>query len=288
LLFRIWRNSLLIPSMSAAHAWVRRRAGKFLWFVNEEFFTPELLRGLAQPGQWMLPPSTPIPRRDGLPRITHLVRTRLPELPGRGLIIKRYEPRNGWQSLKDLVRPSRARRAFICAFALRKAGIATPLPIAVGERRCCRWLQESFLICEEIPNAQTVWERRESSMSKPVLARALGRTLAHLHNSGFSHSDPNFSNFLIRRDNPSELMVIDLDGIRRMDFVSPQAAAHDLYRLVRYMEPEERLWFVAQYCWSRHPRLNAHQFDKLCNRHIKPSESSPGAGEAVHSQEKVC
>jgi tRNA A-37 threonylcarbamoyl transferase component Bud32 len=278
--------------MSAAHPWVRCRAGEFLWWVNREFFTPELVRALTEPQRLMSPPAERIVRSDGLARVTELVRTRLPELPGRGLIIKRYEPRDRWQSIKDLVRCSRAQRTFSYAFSLQKAGIATPTPIAVGERRCCRWVRESFLISEEIPGARTSWEHRKDSRSgrRSVLARALGRALGRLHDAGFSHSDPNFSNFLVRGglSARTELVAIDLDGIRRKGFISPRTAAKDLYRLVRYMDPDERLWFVAQYCRSRETKLDPREFDALCQRYIGSKGPSDGTARISSTTEKVC
>lgn len=278
--------------MSAADLWVRCRAGKFLWWVNREFFTAELLRALTEPQRLMSPPAKPISRSDGLPRVTELVCTRIPELPGRGLIIKRYEPRNLWQNVKDFARRGRAQRTFACAFSLQKAGIATPAPIAVAERRCCRWLIESYFMSEEIPEARTVWEHRKDSEPgrRHILARALGRTLARVHDAGFSHSDPNFSNFLVRGklSASTELVAIDLDGIRRKRFISPRLAAKDLYRLVRYMEPDERLWFVAQYCRARQMRIDPRQFDALCQRHIGPKAQQDPKARICSATEKVC
>ena len=215
----------------------------------------------------MAPPAEPVPR-DATPRITQLVRRKLPELPGRPLIIKRYRSKNLLQSLKDLFRSSPARRAFAKAFLLQQHNIPTATPIAAGETRHCRWLKESYLISEEILDANTLWEWRNAAVNRHhsrVLMRALAKVLARLHNAGFSHSDPNISNFLVC-GNPylsPELFVIDLDGIKRCRSVSPRCAAKYLYRVVRYLTPDERLWFVAQYCRSRHPRLSAREFNRL-------------------------
>ena len=103
-----------------------------------------------------------------------------------------------------------------------------------------------------------------------ALMRALARTLAKLHDAGFSHSDPNFSNWLICGEpypNP-KLVAIDLDGVRKVGFMTAKSAAKDLYRLVRYMTPYERRWFVAQYSRARTRRLCAHEFDRLCQAYI--------------------
>ena len=259
----------------------RVRSGKFIWWVNREFLKSEVRARLAEPETLMSPPAEPVPRRDALPRVTELVRTLWPELPEAGVIIKRYRARGLWQQLKDVVRPSRARRAFERALVLTHLGIATPKPIAVGERRCCRWLGEAYLISEEVQDTQTVWEHRQSSTraaAKRILARALARTLALLHNAGFSHSDPNFSNFLVRGPLglSRELIAIDLDGIEKVGYISVRAAAKDLYRLVRYMEPGERLWFVAEYCRDREPRLDPREFNRLCDKYT-PRQQRPAA-----------
>ena len=56
----------------------------------------------------------------------------------------------------------------------------------------------------------------------------------------------------------------DLDGVQRKRFVSAKGAAKDLHRLVRYMSPYERVWFVAQYSRAREQRLCARELNRLC------------------------
>ena len=259
--------------MSSADAWVRCREGDLVWLISREFFSPEFQMALRDHARLMLAPAEPISRWDGLPRSTELVRSRLQGAATR-VVIKRYIPNNLWQSFKDVFRRSRARRGFQTAFALQERGIAVAAPVAAGEKRCCCWLKEAFLISEEIPNARTIWEHRKGAdaSQKHQLARALARTLAQLHDAGFSHSDPNFNNWLVRGSiqDSASIVAIDLDSISKKDFISTRAAAKDLHRLVRYMEPRERLWFVAQYCRSRKMKLCAREFDELCQRYIKP------------------
>src|SRR5436190_20269524 len=148
--------------MSSADPWVRCRQGDFAWLINREFFSTELLGELSDPARLMLPPAEPISRWDELPRTTELVRARTKAIPRSGVVVKRYGSKHIAQSFKDIFRGSRAQRAFRSAFALRQNGIAVATPIAIGERRCCRWLRQSFLITEEIPNSKTVWEHRKA------------------------------------------------------------------------------------------------------------------------------
>jgi tRNA A-37 threonylcarbamoyl transferase component Bud32 len=192
---------------------------------------------------------------------------------GTPVYIKRYRQKNLAQSIKSIFRPSRARRAFECSFVLNELGIATPLPIAVAECRVGRQLKEAILITTAVPNAKTFFEHRALAKRRShtrILMRALARTLAKLHDAGFSHSDANFSNWLvIGAPFPKpKLVAIDLDGVRQVRSMNVKAAAKDLYRLVRYMSPYERVWFVAQYCRARKQRLPAREFDRICRSYI--------------------
>ena len=255
--------------MALSRPWAQFKAGPVTWWISQAFDSPELRSRLRAPSQLMVAPAQMLPR-DAAPRNTEVARA---DWNGMIVYIKRYSSKSMAQTVKDIFRPSRSRRAFECSFVLNEHGVATPLPIAVGELRVGRRLKEAFLITTEVPNAKTFFEHRalaKRPAQTRVLMRALARTLAKFHDAGFSHSDPNFSNWLIAGapfPRPS-LVAIDLDGVRKVGFVSAKAAAKDLYRLVRYMSPYERIWFTAQYCRARKQPLSARAFNRLCRAHI--------------------
>ena|SRR5437867_4758042 len=251
--------------MALSRPWAEFRAGSVTWWINRDFDQPDLRSRLGAADKLMTAPAQRI-TRDAAPRNTEVARA---EWNGTAVYIKRYRRKNLVQTVKDIFRPSRARRAFECAFALNGHGVATPPPIAVGEARIGRQLKESFLITKEVPYSKTFFEYRALAKHKAeirILMRALARTLAKLHDAGFSHSDANFSNWLVT--GPAfpqpNLLAIDLDGVQRKRFVSAKGAAKDLHRLVRYMSPYERVWFVAQYSRAREQRLCARELNRLC------------------------
>ena len=255
--------------MALSRPWAQFKAGSVTWWISREFDHPDLRARLQAPEKLMAPPAQLLPR-DSAPRNTVVARA---QWNGLVVYIKRYRQKNLAQTVKDIFRPSRARRAFECSFALNQAGIATPVPIAVGEVRAGRRLKESFLLTKEVPDTRTFFEHRALAKGRAqtrLLMRALARTLAKLHDAGFSHSDPNFSNWLVIGPPfpQPNLLAIDLDGVRRTGFMSAKAAAKDLYRLIRYMSPYERTWFVAQYCRARKRRLSARAFLRLCQAHM--------------------
>src|SRR5687767_3016434 len=126
--------------MALSRPWAQFKVGSVTWWINRAFDHPDLRAHLAAPEHLMDPPAQRL-TRDSSPRSTELVRA---EWQGLVLYIKRYRQRNVAQTLKDILRPSRARRAFQCAFALREQGVNTPLPMAAGEVRVSRWLKDSF------------------------------------------------------------------------------------------------------------------------------------------------
>ena len=255
--------------MALSRPWAQFKAGSVTWWINREFDTPDLRARLQAPEQLMTPPAERL-SRDSAPRNTEVARATWDALV---VYIKRYRQKNLTQTVKDIFRPSRARRAFESSFALNQFSIATPSPIAVGEIRAGRRLKEAFLITRAVPEAKTVFEHlrlAKRPAQTRVLMRALARTLARLHDVGYSHSDPNFSNWLVVGapfPKPS-LVAIDLDGVRHIGSISAKAAAKDLYRLVRYMSLHERFWFAAQYCRARKQALDARTFLRHCQGYM--------------------
>ena len=255
--------------MALSRPWTQFKDGSVTWWINREFDGLALRERLRVPEALMTPPAERL-SRDAAPRNTEVARAQWNDLP---VYIKRYYQKNLAQTVKDIFRPSRARRTFEFSFALNECGVNTPSPIAVGEIRAGRRLKEAYLITKAVSDAKTFFEHRALAKRRAqtrVLMRALARTLAKLHDAGYSHSDPNFSNWLvIGAPYPDpQLMAIDLDGVRYVGNISAKAAAKDLYRLVRYMSPYERAWFVAQYCRARTRRLQPHAFLRLCQAHM--------------------
>ncbi|HKQ40523.1 MAG TPA: lipopolysaccharide kinase InaA family protein [Verrucomicrobiae bacterium] len=255
--------------MALSRPWAQFKDGAASWWINREFDSPDLRARLRSPDTLMAPPAERL-ARDAAPRHTEVARA---DWGGPQVYIKRYRQKNFAQTVKDIFRPSRARRTFETSFALNERGIPTPLPIAVGEIRAGRSLKEAYLITRAVPDAKTFFEHRALAKRRAqtrILMRTLARALAKLHDAGYSHSDPNLSNWLVvgpAYPDP-KLLAIDLDGVRDIGNVSAKAAAKDLYRLVRYMSSYERAWFVAQYCRVRKRRLEPRAFLRLCQAHM--------------------
>jgi tRNA A-37 threonylcarbamoyl transferase component Bud32 len=206
-------------------------------------------------------PSAPRLGRTGK-ELTETVLVTLPEWPHGGLVAKRYLPKTRWHPLKDWFRGSAAVRAFQRGLLLRRLGIPTANVLAASARSHNR-RGISYLLTEEVRDARMlrdcvrddmdpVWRRR--------LALELGRLMARLHDASIEHADPSLTNFLVARSPPArpQLILIDLDGLRRRPHMTPHRAALGLRRLAAraHVSTRERLWCLTGYCAARQIALD--------------------------------
>ncbi|MCD6340250.1 MAG: hypothetical protein J7M29_12830 [Verrucomicrobia bacterium] len=175
-----------------------------------------------------------------------------------GLVLKRYNFRKLFNPLKDLLRGSKARRAFHKAYHLELAGVPTARPIAAADDRRFGFPVRSYLLMEEIPGARSLdaWggDPRHA-------AREAARLIARLHDEGFSHRDLKETNLVFDRE--GRLFLIDLEGLTFLGRVPPKRAAQDLRRLARAAAgipacaPAIRRLFIRTYCRKRGLRPRA-------------------------------
>jgi tRNA A-37 threonylcarbamoyl transferase component Bud32 len=197
------------------------RRGGLTWQVRSAFLTQAVDRVLADP--------------DGFLRSqAEILKPGRTSTVGRadGLVLKRFNFRKLENLLKDLFRPSRARRAFRAAYHLELLGIPTARPIAAADRRICGILARSYFLMEEVAGATDLgkllrggWVPELDSVKQAALL------IAKLHNEGFSHRDLKESNLVLGTE--GKLSILDLDGLQFLGQVTRMRALLDLDRLAR-------------------------------------------------------
>ncbi len=165
------------------------------------------------------------------------------------VFVKRPRRKEFWKILPDMFRASRPVRAFKLGHELLARRIATALPLAAIERRTGLFLHESILITESVdsphlhdfmqtwlsfpPRGDTpLSEPQQRQLAQEVLWQ-LGRMLQQLHDNNFSHRDLKATNIRIRWQ-PGirpEVVLVDLDGLSRVRFMTTQRKFKGLMRL---------------------------------------------------------
>lgn len=167
-----------------------------------------------------------------------VIRAALPnELGGADVICKR----NRAGSTLFFLRSSRAARNFQRAEALLKAGICTPLPLAVISTRGQRG--ESILVTEFVSDLVDLdriamlelprLEHREARVIKQTLGPKIAELFARLDAGEFHHRDLKASNipFTHWRSNDASICLVDLDGLQRRRFWNGRDRMQPLIRL---------------------------------------------------------
>jgi len=165
------------------------------------------------------------------------------------VIIKRPSRRQPWKILRDCFRSARTIRAFRLGHALLTRRIATALPLVALERRIGPLLLDSILVTELVEGQKLneflnqwlgCWPQSDVALSadqRRLLAREvlwqMGRLLQRLHDNGFHHRDLKGPNMLVQwslGDSP-EIVLLDLDGLRRIGHVTMRQRFQGLMRL---------------------------------------------------------
>lgn len=193
----------------------------------------------------------PIPHSDSI-----LFRLEQPQLPGTVLLLKRYRQRDWSSRLKTIIRGSRARHAFRWAQRLSQIGIPSLQAVAAGHESGRPW--NSYFISVEVAPAKTLLACALAELAparRRFFLRSLASLIAKLHDSGISYGDAHLANFLVSHPESAEpqLLLADLDGLRRFGFITVRRAARDLRRLIRYTPatPLEQVRFILHYCRAR-------------------------------------
>ncbi len=165
-----------------------------------------------------------------------------------GWVVKRYNLKKPLNVIKDLFRPSKAKRGFRLSYHLELVGLSSPHIAAVAEDRVFGFLLRSFLVMEEIPAAVALG----AAADRDGLTARVSKLIGRLHHEGFSHRDLKESNLLI--DEQGEPHLIDLDGLSFEEKVASKVAVANLVRLDRGLRGRQVytranwIGFIKRYC----------------------------------------
>lgn len=231
-----------------------RRHG-YTWFLPEN---EEIPPDAADPGRFMETALDTVLNRSK----TTFVKSGT--LQGREIFLKRYNFKGFLDTVKNLFRKSRARRAFEGALMLERCGIPTPPVIFACERRIMGVLAESYIATERVEALDLVRHVELHSYDTRLIMRVAG-FVRRLHEMGFVPVDLKGENLLVGKD---AIYLIDLDRLKRRRLSGVRIIAKNLSYLnasfVREIPLAERLFFLDEYA-KGNPLFKGKK-DKLARR----------------------
>lgn len=192
--------------------------------------TPAMKALLANPDMALLP-GQPLLKNDLKTTIATTV------VDGKRIIIKRYNIINRWHALLRYFVQSRASVCWHAAHHLLQAGIATPRPIAMIEKRLGIMRSTSYYIQEFIAGmpAGDYFEAEQKSGAWIAVASQIAELIKKLQLNKISHGDLKVTNIIIFNQQP---MLIDLDDTHQhlWQKSAKRAIQKDIQRFMSYWQ----------------------------------------------------
>lgn len=135
-------------------------------------------------------------------------------------LVKIYGNPGLWRSLLSLGKPSRARREFAAARAIRAAGIPTARPLCMAEQRAGGLVSGSLVALEFLDEARElrdVFFRPQdfSASTRHQIVRDFGHLTAAIFRAGIDQNDYSLNNFMVRcEDGTWKIYFIDFERVR--------------------------------------------------------------------------
>lgn len=174
-------------------------------------------------------------------------------LCGKKYLLKRYNPRGRFYSVKNALRTPRCLRAFAMGHRLAAGGVPTPRPLLAIVERSVLLLGRSYILfpyIEQTENLLELWPRPSADARREILS-ALGEIIGRMHAQGFHHGDLNWRNILVRRGETGyDIYLVDLDGCH-YGHPTEKSLRHDLRHFMRDFERTQTPPELVNIFWQR-------------------------------------
>jgi tRNA A-37 threonylcarbamoyl transferase component Bud32 len=133
---------------------------------------------------------------------------------GKEIVIKRYNYKGFFHSLRHTIKGSRARRSWLYGHRLTWLGIPTPKPLACIEKRKGPLIWNSYLVTEFVDGENLHNYLRDEKNDAEKRSAAMQQVLEmveKLQKSKITHRDLKQTNILVTADGP---MLTDLDAMK--------------------------------------------------------------------------
>lgn len=165
------------------------------------------------------------------------------------IAVKKFHLKKTYDQLRFRLLPSKAERSLKLARALKRAGLKTPEPLAVIEKRGkTNELIFSYYITDYVDydfnllDIAKDFEHPERYKIKKLMPQ-LGKEVKRMHKANIVHNDLHAGNILVKDfETKPKLYYIDLNRGRIKDKLSQKDKINDLKRL-KFTDQEKKIFF---------------------------------------------
>ncbi len=133
---------------------------------------------------------------------------------GRDIVIKRYNYKGIFHSLRHTIKGSRAKQGWLYGHRLLWLGVRTPKPLAYIEHRKGPILWKSYLVTQYVDGQNMHYFLQDKTVSeekRSTIVRQILELLERIHKNGLTHRDLKPSNILVTAEGP---VLTDLDAMK--------------------------------------------------------------------------
>jgi tRNA A-37 threonylcarbamoyl transferase component Bud32 len=136
------------------------------------------------------------------------------QLCGRDIVVKRYNHKGLWHSLRHTLKGSRAKKCWLFGHRLKWLGIPVAKPLAYIELRHCGIIRQSYILNEMIEGESIRDYLNNSDLDEPArqhIRKKADALLRQIVEHRITHGDLKATNILICDNQP---VLIDLDSMK--------------------------------------------------------------------------
>jgi tRNA A-37 threonylcarbamoyl transferase component Bud32 len=204
--WRRWRikNYVKLNSKEYSELVCRKSFVRFM-LCKRTYYTPEMTAFLDNPDR-IINDANSIFLKKG--NSSTVIKIRIDD---HDLVVKRYNIKNFRHRLRRFLRPSRAAHSWQSAHRLLLLGIATPMPVAMLERRFGYFRGRAYFVYEYVDGPNSIDYFKDSVIDQKMdIARRIVGIFKNLKIARISHHDMKGTNIIIKQQYP---LLVDLDAM---------------------------------------------------------------------------
>ena len=190
---------------------------------------------------------------------TALTRHAFKEKVVQNVVVKQYRVSCPGCLVKNILRGSAGRKAWVAGNGLRVYGLNTPLPLALCEKKISGITTGSYLIMEEVRDSLEMdryilknFSNRKNLKKKSELIRVFAKSLGEMHSHNIFHHDLKTCNIMVKEKGKSlDFTFLDFDNVSFNEDIDVSKRVKNLVQInlstPRLFTLADRLRFLKEY-----------------------------------------